>query len=155
MWKRLSGIEITDTLEQTLLSDISNSSETNLKFYIGCDSQFRRGKVVYGVVLVVLREGKGGSGYYQRIHKRGRITTQQRLFQETYYAVKLATRINPLLESIGYNIKEIHTDLNPNPDYPSYQMIQQCLGFIKGMGFEGKVKPDSWAASSVADIKTK
>tara|TARA_B100000131_G_scaffold294920_1_gene311458 strand:+ start:139 stop:606 length:468 start_codon:yes stop_codon:yes gene_type:complete len=155
MWKRLSGKSISYTLEDTLLSDITNLTEDNLKFYIGCDSQFRRGKVVYGVVLVVLREGKGGSGYYQRIHKRGRITTQQRLFQETYYAVKLATRINPLLESIGYKIEEIHTDLNPNPEYPSYQMIQQCLGFIKGMGFEGKVKPDSWAATSVADIKTK
>tara|TARA_Y100001963_G_scaffold21067_2_gene27070 strand:+ start:1977 stop:2459 length:483 start_codon:yes stop_codon:yes gene_type:complete len=155
MWKRLSGTTILDTLEDTILSDISKLEQDDLKFYIGCDSQFRRGKVVYGVVLVILREGKGGSGYFNRIHKRGRITTQQRLFQETYYAVKLATRINPLLESIGYKVEEIHTDLNPNKNYVSSTMIQQCLGFIKGMGFEGKTKPNSWAASSVADIKTK
>ena len=59
------------------------------------------------------------------------------------------------MESLGHRIEEIHTDLNPNKNYISSTMIQQCLGFIKGMGFKGTTKPDSWAASSVADIKTK
>ena len=77
------------------------------------------------------------------------------MFQETYYAVKLATEINPLLESIGYKIEEIHTDLNPDPNYISSTMINQCLGYIKGMGFKGMTKPNSWAASSVADLKSK
>ena len=85
----------------------------------------------------------------------GKVTTQQRLFQETYYAVDLATKINPLLESIGHNIKEIHTDLNPDPNYISSTMINQCLGYIHGMGFKGTTKPNSWAASSVADSKSK
>ena len=74
---------------------------------------------------------------------------------ETFKAVKDALWLNPLLESIGYKVNEIHTDLNPNPKHPSYEMVHTCLGYIKGMGFEGKAKPHSWAASSVADYKTK
>ena len=75
--------------------------------------------------------------------------------QETYYAVKLATEINPILEKIGFHIEEIHTDLNPDKNYISSTMIGQCLGYINGMGFIGKTKPDSWAASSVADLKSR
>ena len=85
----------------------------------------------------------------------GKITTKQRLFQETYYAVRLATHINPLLEKINHKIEEIHSDLNPDPNYISSTMISQCLGYIQGMGFKGRIKPYSWAASSVADLKSR
>ena len=103
----------------------------------------------------MLKKGKGGRGYYNRIITQGKITTKQRLFQETYFAVKLATEINPLLETIGHTIKEIPTDLTPDPNYISSTMISHCLGYIHGMGFVGRTKPDSWAASSVADLKSR
>ena len=154
MWRRLNGSQLDLSLEETLLTDISKISE-NLKFYIGSDSHYSNNKVVYSIVLVLLKKGKGGLGFYNRIHEKGKITTQQRLFQETYFSVELATKINPVLEKIGFKIEEIHTDLNPNPNYISSTMINQCLGYIKGMGFKGTTKPNSWAASSVADLKSK
>ena len=82
MWHRLSGAQLKLTLEETLLADISKISE-KLKFYIGSDSHYSNNKVVYSVVLVLLKEGRGGLGYYKRIHDKGKITTPQRLFQET------------------------------------------------------------------------
>ena len=100
-------------------------------------------------------EGKGARGYYTTIIKKGRISRQQRLFKETYYSVKYALKFNPILESIGYNISEIHTDLNPNTNYLSSDMITSCIGYIRGMGFVGKTNPESWASYGVADIKTK
>ena len=153
-WYRLDGTKLENPLFDTLLSDISKIDD-NIKFYIGADSQYAYKKTVYSVVLVMLKEGKGGRGYYHRIITKTKETTKQRLFQETYYAVKLAVEINPLLESIGKKIAEIHTDLNPDPNYLSSTMINQCLGYISGMGFIGKTKPDSWAASSVADLKSR
>ena len=154
IWCRLNGKQLDNSLGETLLSDISQTSE-HLKFFIGSDSHSTTKKTIFSVVLVMLKKGKGGMGYYKRIIENNTLTTQQRLFQETYYAVELATKNNPLLESIGYKIEEIHTDLNPNPNFMSSTMINQCLGYIKGMGFIGKTKPDSWAASSVADLKSK
>ncbi len=153
-WHRLNGKPLKLTLKETLLNDISNST-SNLKFYIGSDSHCYDNKIVYSIVLVMLKKGCGGIGYYKRVNEDYKLTTQQRLFQETYYAVELATYISPILESIGYKIEEIHTDLNPNPKYVSHSMINQCLGYIKGMGFIGKTKPNSWAASSVADLKSR
>jgi len=154
MWYRLNGNQLHKTLEDTILEDITKT-ESPLKFYIGADSQYAYKTIVYSVVLVMLKQGQGGIGYYKRISDKGIMTTQQRLFQETYYAVDLAVKINPVLESTGHKIEEIHADLNPDPNYLSSIMINQCLGYIRGMGFKGITKPNSWAASSVADLKSR
>jgi len=154
-WKRLNGDTIED-LGNTILSDIANSDTEDLEFYIGGDSQWNNGKVKFTVAIIMIKKGRGGRGYYKsEIIENKKFSLQQRLFLETFKAVKIALWLNPLLESIGYKVNEIHTDLNPNPRHASYEMVQTCLGYISGMGFEGKAKPNSWAASSVADYKTK
>ena len=154
-WKRFSGKDIGD-LSDTILSDIANSDTEDLEFYIGGDSQWNNGKIKFTVAIIMIKKGKGGRGYYKNtIPLETNLSLQQRLFMETFKAVKVALWLNPLLESVGYKVNEIHTDLNPNPKHPSYEMVYTCLGYIKGMGFEGKAKPHSWAASSVADYKTK
>jgi len=156
MWHRFYGENIED-LEQTILTDVTEVSTDDLEFIVGADSQWNKGRITYTVVIVMLMKGKGAKGYYKKqITSKGHsVSMQQRLFTETYQAVEVAMWLNPILESIGYEVKEVHTDLNPSPEYLSYQVVQQCLGYIKGMGFEGKLKPDSWAANSVADYRTK
>lgn len=153
LWYRLNNEAIYD-IGEVLLSDIGASAYNDMKFVVGGDSQMSCDAVKYCVVLVCTT-GHGGRGYYRVIHKKGRVSRQQRLFNETYYSVKYALQFNPILESVGYHISEIHTDLNPNPKYKSSDMIQSCIGYIRGMGFEGKTKPESWASYGVADIKTK
>ena len=156
MWKRFDN-QVIDNLEETILTDIANVSTDDLSFIIGADSQWAKGKVTYTVAIIMLMNGKGGRGYHKTIVTPGRksVSIKQRLFTETYQAVETAIWLNPILETIGYEVDEIHADLNPNPKYPSAQMVQTCIGYIKGMGFEGKVKPDSWAASCSADKFTK
>lgn len=154
-WKRFTGEQIVD-LEQTLLTDIANRSEESLAFYMGGDSMKRQGHVTYTVVLVMLMVGHGGIGYYKRIYDNiPKISRQQRLFRETYETVQDALWINPILETIGHQIKEIHTDLNPDPKMGSHNMIKQSIGYIQGMGFVGKTKPESWVAYEVCDRFTK
>jgi len=152
MWKRFTGERIYD-LEQTLLTDIASiRNDYNLSFYIGGDSMKRYDTTTYTIVFVILKEGRGGRGFYKNIKvKEPHVSKQQRLLKETYDAVEAALFINPILESIGYNIKEIHTDLNPDPIHASNEMIKQCIGYIQGMGFVGKTKPDSWVSYEVAD----
>lgn len=136
--------------------DIDQTPYDNLEFYIGCDSHVKSKYINYIVVLVMTMDGHGARGYYKNIRDYNlKISTKQRLFQETYYAVEFATFINPILESAEYSIKEIHTDLNPDPKFPSHAMIQTCIGYIKGFGFNGQVKPKSWASFEAADRFTK
>ena len=156
-WYRLNNEPVYD-IEQVLLQDICASQYDDMKFVVGGDSQMRCSGDEYAVkycVVVVCTTGHGGRGYYRCIDKKGRVSRQQRLFNETYYSVKYALEINPILESVGYQVDEIHADLNPNEQYKSSDMIQSCIGYIRGMGFVGKTKPDSWASYGVADIKTK
>nr|MBC8421832.1 hypothetical protein [Pelagibacteraceae bacterium] len=150
------GEQVTD-IETTLLTDIASiRDEHNLSFYIGGDSMKRYDTTTYTIALVMLMEGKGGRGYYKNIKVVDKnISIQQRLFKETYGAVEAALFINPILESIGYNIKEIHLDINSDPNFGSYEMIKQCLGYCMGMGFEGVLKPDSWVAMECADRMSK
>ena len=154
-WRRFNGDSVRD-LSNTILTDITTTDTDDLEFYIGGDSQASLYNVKFTVAIIMIKKGKGGRGYYKSVTPlQTTMTLQQRLFMETFKAVKVAPWLNPLLESIGYKVNEIHTDLNPNPNYASYEMVHTCLGYIRGMGFEGKVKPHSWAASSVADYKTK
>ena len=154
-WKRLTGEGIHD-LSDTLLTDIANSPTDNLKFYVGCDSLWDKGQLTFTTAIIMVKENKGGRVYYKRfVLPFGELSLSQRLFLETFRAVKVAIWLNPLLETIGYKVDEIHADLNPNSNYASSVMVQTCLGYIRGMGFKGQVKPNSWAASSVADYKTR
>jgi len=155
-WHRFNNEEI-NVLQETILTDISNAPTGDLEFIVGADSQWSKGRVTYTVAVIMLMNGKGGRGYYKKqiTDRNHYVSLQQRLFTETYQAVEVAVWLNPILESIGYEVKEIHADLNPNPMYKSSEVVQSCLGYIKGMGFNGKIKPHSWAASTVSDYKTK
>lgn len=154
MWKRISGEYIPD-LEEMLLRDIARSHTTDLKFYVGADSQISNGRTKYTVVLVIRKASNGAQGYYSSTVSTLHCSRNQRLFQETYMAVELAIRINPLLEQLGYKIDEVHSDLSPSTRNLSNEVVKTCLGYIRGCGFEGKIKPDSWASYCVADLKTK
>jgi hypothetical protein len=51
-----------------------------------------------------------------------------------------------------YEVKlEIHADINPNPMFESNKALQQSVGYILGMGYNFKIKPDAIASSSCAD----
>lgn len=156
IWRRFSGDFLNETLETTLLKDIAKApTDVVLKFYVGGDSQYHKGVVKYVTVLILRMCGKGAIGYYTIQKSKKYTTIQQRLFMETYQAVDLAVKINPILERMGYKINKIHTDLNPDPIHASHDMVKTCLGYIQGFGFEGVLKPDSWASSCVADYKTR
>jgi|TARA_R110000824_G_scaffold1445_3_gene7287 predicted RNase H-related nuclease YkuK (DUF458 family) len=154
-WNRLSGEKIYD-LEETLLLDIANSPTDDLKFYVGCDSQMIKGVYFFTTALVMLRAQSGGIAYYQKKpFAFNDLNMNHRLFLETFKAIETATRLDPLLKCLNYKINEVHTDINPNPRFPSFEAVGACLGYIKGMGFEAKLKPEAWAATTVADYAMK
>ena len=51
--------------------------------------------------------------------------------------------------SLKYQLRYIHADVGENGK--TRDMIKEVTGLIKGNGFEPKIKPESFAASSVAD----
>ena len=46
---------------------------------------------------------------------------------------------------------EVHADINTDPHFKSNVALKEAMGYILGMGFVFKAKPDAFASSSCAD----
>ena len=72
-----------------------------------------------------------------------------RLMNEVY---KVAEVYQKLVDVIGDRQVEIHLDINPDEKHNSSIVIQQAVGYIKGMcNVVPMVKPKAFAASYAAD----
>lgn len=128
---------------------ISKQPESRYKISVGTDSQnFGYTKMV--VVVAVHRVGKGGIFFYSinRIEKINSIS--QKLLHETSVSLELATKLSDTFEKeeINYDIS-IHVDAGENGQ--TSKMIPEIIGWIKACGFQCETKPNSYAASSIAD----
>lgn len=128
------------------------------KIYIGADSE-RYSKdntwyADYTLAIVVHVDGKHGCKVFGEVHteldydaKASR--PSMRLMNEVY---KVAELYHKIVDSIGEKEVEIHLDINPDPNYNSSMIIQQAVGYIRGVcNVEPVVKPKAFAASYCAD----
>ena len=115
---------------------------------IGCDSQNRGDHTVYGTVLVLYRESKGGHVLYNRnVIPRVR-DGWMRLWKEVEFSIEVAeSMLNAGLPKAKY----IDIDLNPDPRYKSNAVIRAAGGLVESMGYEARTKPYSIVASYCAD----
>ena len=134
-----------------------NDQPEESKVYIGCDSE----RVIkneiwyadYTTVVVIHHAGhKGCKIFGETIRERdfdAKISRPSlRLMNEVYKVSELYLKLNNLV----YTEIEIHLDINPNKEHNSSLVIQQAVGYIKGVCMvEPKVKPLAFAASAAAD----
>jgi predicted RNase H-related nuclease YkuK (DUF458 family) len=45
----------------------------------------------------------------------------------------------------------VHADINTDPHFKSNEALKEAMGYILGMGFVFKAKPDAFASSYCAD----
>lgn len=167
-WKRNDKVieePIVDYLEKIFEAELTKGRI--LKVSVGTDSQ-KAGKFTYKfatVILITTTEdlgggvvvGRGGmviaSTYYHDFKQaNSKELVNERMVFEVGKSVEVAYEIAPLLDL--YDIKmEIHADINPDPKHDSNKALQQAVGYILGMGYDFKIKPDAWAASTAADKK--
>lgn len=177
-WKRVNhGLinkPILEYLEELFIDEINNGNR--LKVAIGTDSQKSgRGYKFATVILIMTEEslgfekngaeifkGRGGMVMYTTFWEEMNASTKakkhreievlnQRMILEVSKSIEVAYEISPLLDLYGIKL-EIHADINPDPDKGlSNSALNEAVGYILGMGYEFKVKPEAWAASSAAD----
>jgi len=115
---------------------------------IGCDSQNRGDNTIYGTVLVLYREAKGGHVLYNR-NSIPRVRDRwMRLWKEVEFSIEVA---ESLVEKGLPKAKYIDIDLNPDPRYKSNEVIRAAVGLVESMGYEVRTKPYSLCASYAAD----
>ena len=77
---------------------------------------------------------------------------RERLWKEVEMVAEVALALEPY---VGERKFEVHLDLNPNKADKSSVIITEAVGYITALGFQAVVKPDSFAASSVADMRVR
>ena len=120
---------------------------------IGTDSQPYANFTRF-VTSVCFRTGNNISFITRSFKKRhdSNFTVERRLMKEIEISIMIA---NYLTTAHSIEIIQIHADINPNPKYRSNRCMSAAKGFVEGMGYEYVGKPNSWAASSIADWFTK
>ncbi len=122
------------------------------KVTIGTDSMLysdRRADFVTAVV--VHRVGNGGRYFWRRASFGNFYTLRDRILKEVLVSLDFAKLIIEELRRTGNTAfdLEIHVDVGENGE--TRQMIQELVGMIRANNFEAKTKPQSYAASCVAD----
>ncbi len=123
------------------------------KIIIGSDSKIASDLTAdFVTAIVVHRVGNGGKYFWRRIDFDGKFyTLRDRIWQEVLFSIELAKAMLTELQTSSapaYDF-EIHVDIGTQG--ATKALIQEVVGVIRANHFEIKTKPESYAASKVAD----
>jgi predicted RNase H-related nuclease YkuK (DUF458 family) len=122
---------------------------------VGTDSQPHNGSGVDFVTAIVIhRLGTGGIYFWKRVVNKKTYVLRTRMYEEATMSLEMAETVLALLHRDGitkYDV-EIHVDIGKFGD--THDMINEITGMIRGSGYRVKIKPESYAASKVADRYT-
>jgi predicted RNase H-related nuclease YkuK (DUF458 family) len=134
----------------------SQTPET--KIYLGSDSErFQINGVWYAdyiTVCVIHKNGKNGCKVFgsvtrERDYDQQKDKPRMRLMNEVMKVCQLYLDLEDCFDG---REAEVHLDINPNLKYGSSCVINEAVGYVKGMcNVVPLVKPNAWAGSYVAD----
>ena len=134
------------------------SQNINTKIYIGGDSERlligTDWYADYTLAIVVHINGNNGCKIFGEIQRERdwdskKDRPRMRLMNEVYKIAELYLKLQEVLEDREV---EVHLDINPNQIHGSSCVINEAIGYIKGMcNVTPLVKPEAFAASYCAD----
>ncbi len=152
LWRRFNG----DLIDQPIYLAVENAIKREvekgfrLKVCIGTDSQVKGLETEFATVIVFLREGHGGFMFIHNEKSRQKLTIKERMLLEVAKSIEIAYELCNLFTI--YNVDmEVHADINTNPSFKSNDALKEAMGYILGMGFAFKAKPEAFASSSCAN----
>ena len=105
-------------------------------------------------VIAVIEHGKGGFWFHtiDWTKRFGKTELRVKIYNETHRSIEVAKYIFDWFyqAEVDVNIM-IHADLGKGRFSKTAEMIREVVGWIEAEGFPAEVKPQSWAASSIAD----
>ena len=151
-WRKFNGepinLPIKDQVRRTIEAEIANNNK--LKVYIGTDSQVKQTVTEFATVIVFLREKSGGFMFIHNEKTSQHFHIKERMLQEVAKSIEIAYELCDLF--IEYDVEmEVHADINTNAQFKSNDALKDAMGYILGMGFAFKAKPEAFASSCCAD----
>ena len=151
-WRKFSGQRIhrpiADEVNEVLQREIAAGH--TLRVCIGTDSQVKGRETEYATVIVFVREGKGAFMYICSEKSLHQLSIKQRMLTEVAKSIDAAFALCKIFNRYGVHL-EVHADINTDPNFKSNTALKDAMGYIMGMGFIFKAKPEAFASSSCAN----
>ena len=151
-WRKFNG----DTIELPIYSEVEAAIQREislgykLKVCIGTDSQVKGHDTEFATVIVFLREGHGVFMFIHNEKTRQQFSIKERMLVEVAKSIEIAYELCNLFTIYDVDM-EVHADINTNPNFKSNDALKEAMGYILGMGFAFKAKPEAFASSSCAN----
>jgi len=153
----LGNLKVNQVVDE-ILNYIDEKPEKFYDLIVGCDSSSGE-EPNFPVAVVILRRGQGGRFFLKKIGYKNRkfYNWKERILEEVLLSCQLALYLKENFEkkiqsapnSYNYQFRYIHADVGENGQ--TKDMIKEVTGLIRGNGFEPKIKPEAYVASTVAD----
>ncbi len=151
-WRRFNGdlihLPIKEEVRQAIVRETGVGYR--LKVCIGTDSQVKGLETEFATVIVFLREGHGGFMFIHNEKTRDVYSIKERMLVEVAKSIEIAYELCDLFTEYDVDM-EVHADINTNPQFKSNLALREAMGYILGMGFAFKAKPEAFASSSCAN----
>lgn len=151
-WRRFNGDPIHLPIKEEVRQAIVRETATGhrLKVCIGTDSQVKGPDTEFATVIVFLREGHGGFMFIHNERTKDVYSIKERMLVEVAKSIEIAYELCDLFTEYDLDM-EVHADINTNPQFKSNLALREAMGYILGMGFAFKAKPEAFASSSCAN----
>lgn len=151
-WRKFNGDSINLPIKSAVEDAIKreHSKGIRLKVCIGTDSQVKGAETEFATVIVFLREHNGGFMFIHNERTLQRFSIKERMLVEVAKSIEIAYELCNLFTLYDVDM-EVHADINTNPHFKSNEALREAMGYILGMGFAFKAKPEAFASSSCAN----
>ena len=151
-WQDNSGNEYD---EEYITKEIDDYVKTGGKIYVGADSMLLANACNFAAVIAMHdRDNNIAKYYFKRFkEKSGNYQVLQvKILEEVMLAIQTAQHVLNICPDAEI---ELHIDIGSTKKNETRKMINLVKGWVTGTGFNFKIKPHSWASSSLADWHTK
>lgn len=151
-WRKFNG----ETIDLPIYAAVENAIKretaagNKLKVCIGTDSQVKGHETEFATVVVFLREGHGGFMFIHNDKTTHQYSIKERMLVEVAKSIEVAYELCNLFSLYKVEM-EVHADINTSPNFKSNDALKEAMGYILGMGFAFKAKPEAFASSSCAN----
>jgi uncharacterized protein len=152
LWRTFTGKSINLPIKSAVEAAIVREKEQGyrLKVCIGTDSQVHAKETDFATVIVFVREKHGAFMFIHNEKTKYRFSVKERMLAEVAKSIEIAYELCDLFTRYDVDM-EVHADINTNPQFKSNEALREAMGYILGMGFAFKAKPEAFASSCCAD----
>ena len=144
-------------LIERIVTFVKSDPKSEYRLSIGTDSMTYK-ETFFVLAIVLHKVGNGGIYFYKKFIHEPILDLRTKLYTETQISIDTTELVAMKLLEVDENIFDtlslsIHLDIGKNG--PTKDLIKELEGWVTSMGYDYEIKPDSYAASTIANKYSK